>query len=214
MATWYIEAWWRHQMEEFTALLALCAGNSLVTGEFPSQRPVTRSSDVFFDLRLNKRLIKQLWSGWFETPSRSFWRHCNGFMYSPNYKYNIFGDHPYTHNPRLYLQVCVVLFIPFSVCLLPSPLLSSFLSRNNFLHEMLWKADIHISISLSPFIFPTKPRLSIKCILNYKMQQCVIKWHDRQPFIYNPTEISTSFFTGHKKCRIIIITKIMSWGYL
>ena len=47
--------WWRHQMETFSALLALCAGNSPVTGEFPSQRPVTRRFDVFFHLRLNKR---------------------------------------------------------------------------------------------------------------------------------------------------------------
>ena len=46
-------------METFSALLALCAGNSQVTGEFPSQRPVTWSCDVFFDLRLNKRLSKQ-----------------------------------------------------------------------------------------------------------------------------------------------------------
>ena len=38
-----------------SALLALCAGNSPVTGEFPSQRPVMRGFDVFFDLRLNKR---------------------------------------------------------------------------------------------------------------------------------------------------------------
>ena len=52
-------SWWRHQMETFSALLALRAGNSPVTGEFPSQRPVTRSYDVFFDLRLNKRLSKQ-----------------------------------------------------------------------------------------------------------------------------------------------------------
>ena len=51
--------WWRHQMETFSALLALCAGNSPVTGEFPAQRPVTRSFDVFFGLRLNKRLSKQ-----------------------------------------------------------------------------------------------------------------------------------------------------------
>ena len=43
-------------MEAFSALLAICAGNSPVTGEFPAQRPVTRSFDVFFDLRLNKRL--------------------------------------------------------------------------------------------------------------------------------------------------------------
>ena len=43
-------------METFFALLGLCAGNSPATGEFPSQRPVTRSFDVFFDLRQNKRL--------------------------------------------------------------------------------------------------------------------------------------------------------------
>ena len=50
--------WWRHQMETFSALLAICAGNSPVPGEFPAQRPVTRSSDVFFDLRPKKRLGK------------------------------------------------------------------------------------------------------------------------------------------------------------
>ena len=69
--------WWHHQMESFSALLALCAGNSPVSGEFPAQRPVTRSFDVFFDQRLNKRLNKQSWGWWFETPSRSLWRHHN-----------------------------------------------------------------------------------------------------------------------------------------
>ena len=38
-------------METFSALLAICAGNSPVTGEFPTQRPVTGNIDVFFDLR-------------------------------------------------------------------------------------------------------------------------------------------------------------------
>ena len=51
--------WWCHQMETFSALLSLCTGNSPVTGEFPIQRPVTRSFGVFFDMRLNKRLSKQ-----------------------------------------------------------------------------------------------------------------------------------------------------------
>ena len=46
-------------METFSAMLALCVENSLVTGEFPSQKPVTQSFDVFFDLRLNKRLSKR-----------------------------------------------------------------------------------------------------------------------------------------------------------
>ena len=45
-------------METFSALLATCAVNSPVSGEFPAQRPVTRSFDVFFDLHLNKRLSK------------------------------------------------------------------------------------------------------------------------------------------------------------
>ena len=70
-------SWWRHQMETFSALLALCAGNSPVPGEFPAQRPVTRSFDDFFDLRPNKRLSKQSRGWWFKTPSRPLWRHCN-----------------------------------------------------------------------------------------------------------------------------------------
>ena len=70
------KTWWRHPMETFFALLALCAGNSPVTGKFPSQGPVARSFDVF-DLRLNKRLSKQSWGWLFETPLRSLWRHCN-----------------------------------------------------------------------------------------------------------------------------------------
>ena len=44
---------------------------------FPAQRPVTQSDQVFFDLRLNKPLNKQSCGWWFETPSRSSWRHCN-----------------------------------------------------------------------------------------------------------------------------------------
>ena len=69
--------WWRHQMETFSALLAICAGTSPPSGEFLVQRPVTRSFDVFFDLCLNKRLRKQSWGWWFETLLRPLWRHCN-----------------------------------------------------------------------------------------------------------------------------------------
>ena len=71
--------WWRHQMESVSALLAISVGNSPVPGEFTTQRPVTRSFDVFFDLRLNKRLSKQWWGCWFETLLRSLWRHSNVF---------------------------------------------------------------------------------------------------------------------------------------
>ena len=73
----YSVTWWRHQMEIFVALLTLCAGNSPATDEFHTQRPMTRSFDVFFDLRLNKHLSKQSLGWWFETPSRSLWRHGN-----------------------------------------------------------------------------------------------------------------------------------------
>ena len=72
-----IVTWWRHQMQTFSALLAICAGNSPVPGDFPAQRPVTRSFDVFFDLRLNKRLSKQSWGRWFDRLSHPLWRHCN-----------------------------------------------------------------------------------------------------------------------------------------
>ena len=57
------QSWWRHQIEAFSALPAICAGNSPVAGEFPTQRPVTRSFDVFFDMRLYKRLSKQSEAG-------------------------------------------------------------------------------------------------------------------------------------------------------
>ena len=70
-------SWWRHQMETFSTLLAFYVGNSLATGEFPVQRLVTRSFDVFFDLSLNLQLSKQWRRRWFEMPSRSLRCHCN-----------------------------------------------------------------------------------------------------------------------------------------
>ena len=71
------ESWWRHEMGTFSALLVLCAGNASVTGEFRTQRPVTRSFDVYFDLCLNKQSSIQSWGWWFETLLRSLWCHCN-----------------------------------------------------------------------------------------------------------------------------------------
>ena len=61
----------------FSTLLAICKGNSPVTGEFPTQRPVTCSFDVFFDLRLDKQLNKQWWGWWLEIPSCPLWCHYN-----------------------------------------------------------------------------------------------------------------------------------------
>ena len=55
----------------------LLRGDSTCNRWIPSQKPVTRSFDVFFDLRLNKRFSKQLRHRWFGTPSHSLWRHYN-----------------------------------------------------------------------------------------------------------------------------------------
>ena len=63
-----IGPWWRHQMKTFSVLLALCAGNPPVTGEFPSRRPV------------NKRFTIQSWGWCFDTPSRPLWGNCNAFV--------------------------------------------------------------------------------------------------------------------------------------
>ena len=62
------KTWWRHQVKTFSTLVAF---------EFTTQRPVTRSFDVFFVLHLNKQLRKQSWGWWFETTSLSLWRHCD-----------------------------------------------------------------------------------------------------------------------------------------
>ena len=92
-------------MDTFSALLAICAGNSPVTGECPAQRPVTRSFDVFY-LRLNKRLSKQSRGWWIETLSRPLWRHCNGIHnfseihingYCPNFAKRVLQ---WRHNER------------------------------------------------------------------------------------------------------------------
>ena len=76
------DSWWHHQMETFSALLAICLGNSTVTGEFPLQKASDAELCYFFYLCLNKCLSKQSWGLWFEMPSHSLWRHCNGLRKS------------------------------------------------------------------------------------------------------------------------------------
>ena len=85
--------YWSGQASEFRMMTSsngnifrvtghLC-GEFTGPGEFPTQRPVTRSFGVFFDLRLNKRLSKQSWGWWFETLSCPLWRQCNGSVRTP-----------------------------------------------------------------------------------------------------------------------------------
>ena len=64
---------WKHSFPR-------CWGGPPVTGGFPSQRPVTRSFDIFFDVCMTKRLSKQSRCRWFEAPWHSLWRHCNALI--------------------------------------------------------------------------------------------------------------------------------------
>ena len=84
------EAIWQWFLRVISSLLMMTSSNGNIfrvtgplcgeftgPGEFPAQRPVTRSFDVFFVLHPNTRLSKQPWGWWFETLSWSLWRHCN-----------------------------------------------------------------------------------------------------------------------------------------
>ena len=96
----------RPHMETFSALLALCVWKSPVTGEFPSQRPVTWGYNIFFDLRLNKRLSKESGRRWFETPSRSLWRHYNDFLSSCSTPFGV--TRPHWHKLMYIMHTCCI----------------------------------------------------------------------------------------------------------
>ena len=66
---------WLHMMPSWNGNNFRVTGH--LCGDFPTQRPVTRGFDIFFDLRLNKKLSKQWWGWWYETPSCPLWRHRN-----------------------------------------------------------------------------------------------------------------------------------------
>ena len=70
-----IIAWWRHQMKTFSGYWPFVWG--IHRSPMKSPHKGLWSFDIFFDLRLNKRLSKQWWSWWFDVLSCSLWRHCN-----------------------------------------------------------------------------------------------------------------------------------------
>ena len=112
-------SWWRHQMETFFALLAICAGNSPATGEFLRQRPVTRGFDVFFDLRLNKRWGKQWRGWWFQTPSRPIWCHCNVFrMWCRDVFYDVIEPYIWMRLSRWCPSKWFILYLDGPMCLM------------------------------------------------------------------------------------------------
>ena len=106
-------------METCSALLALCAWNSPVTGEFPSQRPVTRSFDVFVDLRLHKRLSKQSRRRWFETPSQ---RSSTDVGRSSNRRYHCYWRvNSLWPNYAIWLQIPASTLAQVMACCLTAP---------------------------------------------------------------------------------------------
>ena len=94
---------WKH----FSALQALCEGNLPVTGEFLSQRPLTRSFDVFFDLRLNERLSKPSRSRWFETPLHPLWRQWNGLFLANYLQLHLSREHNLWHTDSMKQEILV-----------------------------------------------------------------------------------------------------------
>ena len=142
-------SWWRHQMETFSVLLAICAGNSPVTGEFSAQRPVTQSFDVFFDLRLNKRLSKQSWWGWwFETLSRPLWRH-----------YNI------AYSGGLFAHILPGYFHQNGIDCSMGPILQTWIKLNlsmDYIHYKVWDKVIHLWEWIRNFI----PHIN-RCVIIY-----------------------------------------------
>ena len=106
-------SWWRHQMETFSALLVICAGNSPVSGEFPAQRPVTQSFDGFFDQRPNKGLSKQSWGWQFETHSSPLWRHSNGDVWIPDLFVGSLGQHRSENNSTANIFI-YIFFKPYT----------------------------------------------------------------------------------------------------
>ena len=81
--TIYTEPWWRHRMETFSALLALCAGNSRSPVNSPHKGQWHRALMFSLICSLNKRLSKQPWGWWFESPSHLLRRHCNEMLTRP-----------------------------------------------------------------------------------------------------------------------------------
>ena len=134
------ETWWHHQKGNIFRITDPLCGKFIGHRWIPPQRPVSRSFDVFFDLRLNKRFSKQSGRRWFETKSRSLWRHYNDYNEPEPCAYilhrtviisiHIFADllyfsevlnrqtHPLGQNGRHFADIFKCLFMNKKFCIL------------------------------------------------------------------------------------------------
>ena len=182
--------WWRHLMETFPALLAFCAGNSPVPGEFPTQMPVTRSFDVFFDLRLNKRLSKQPWGWWFETLSWPLWRQCNVWLLPcvnsslPGQNGRHFEDDIFRCifvNQRICVLIIILRKFVFLRVQLPEPMMTQF-SDAYMRHWMRWVKWVRQNLKCSVRIFIWNKFVDkLRYVLwNNHMMSTAFRKHDRK----------------------------------
>ena len=150
---------------KFSAIPAFREGNSPGTGGFASQTPVTRSFDVFFDLRLDKRISKQTIRRWFNSPL--LWRHCNAIEFdrlldpSPTLTCRWTLDKPTINHdaslkPTLY-SYKLLLSCPYITAVVPCDNLRSleatrldvdiclrtFFSENTGMNSLLWKSLLY-----------------------------------------------------------------------
>ena len=104
----------------------------------PVNRLVTRRSDVFFDLRLNKRLSTQSWGWWLNKPSHSLWRHCNEVEKGPTLPWMLSNPHR---------NACVNYF-----------LLYTFVKRNVIpviIYDIPWSDDIqYVTLEFRRLTYP------------------------------------------------------------
>ena len=180
-------------METFSTLLAICAGNSPVTGEFPAQRPVMRSFGVFFDLRLNKRLSKQSWDWWFETLSRPLWRHCNEHISNQGRSQSL---QPRDLNPEKLGSVYLLLTLSAGTLVQTFPLLLLQLSSVNACARLRSAGDIASS---------TESFISTLCaLIIFKQHKCycisTISLHFGGEVISYDLYIQHSWY-HHRDCR-------------
>ena len=151
--------------------MTLCAGNSSGHGEFPAQRPVTRSFDVFIDLRLDKQLSKQSGGWWFETLSCPLWRHRNDVIQVNTYRFIIICDGNeicfwYCNSLRMTDYLLFLCLLSFSSC----PKIHFVIKTIDENPLQIWPVD--------PFAVWNISNISnfIYLCTRHVWQQCIVGW--------------------------------------
>ena len=142
----HVVSWWRHQMETFSALLAICAGNSPVTGEFPAQRPVTRNFDV--------SMIYAWINGWANhREAGDLRRHCS------HYDVTVIGGseqlwRPPYHTKKLSFGHCLVDTVPTTTISFNSKIGRLYIFGTPcYTNNVMSKTDVDLLISVSNLLY-------------------------------------------------------------